>query len=242
MKDTLAEQTPSVESLVAEVADEFLERLHDGRQPEVEDYARRYPQIAAVLRKVLPALDLLRRSAPEDGPSHPDEISDDSGRLGDFRIIREIGRGGMGIVYEAQQISLDRRVALKVLPFAAVLDPKQLQRFKNEARAAASLDHPNIVHVHSVACERGVHYYAMQYIEGQTLAEVVSEGLGARGEGVGDCPDFREAKMGLSPSTGGGDKGRDDRVTGRRGGKVITPTPTDSPPHPVTSSPLAPSP
>jgi hypothetical protein len=95
--------------------------------------------------------------------------------LGDYRILREVGRGGMGVVYEAEQISLNRRVALKVLPFASVLDQKQLQRFKNEARAAASLDHPNIVRVHQIGCERGVHYYAMQYIEGRTLAELIAE-------------------------------------------------------------------
>jgi serine/threonine protein kinase len=97
------------------------------------------------------------------------------GLLGDFRVLREIGRGGMGIVYEAEQVSLGRRVALKVLPFAAALDPKQLQRFKNEAQAAACLHHTNIVPVFGVGCERGVHYYAMQYIEGQTLAQVIAD-------------------------------------------------------------------
>src|SRR5262249_21730746 len=95
--------------------------------------------------------------------------------LGDFRIVRELGRGGMGVVYEAEQISLGRRVALKVLPFAAVLDPKQLQRFKNEAQAAAQVHHTHIVPVFAVGCERGVHYYAMQYIDGQTLAAVIAE-------------------------------------------------------------------
>jgi serine/threonine protein kinase len=73
----------------------------------------------------------------------------------------------MGIVYEAQQISLDRRVALKVLPFAAVLDSRQIARFSHEAKAAAQLLHPNIVSVFSVGVERGVHYYAMQLIDGQ---------------------------------------------------------------------------
>ena len=97
------------------------------------------------------------------------------GILGDFRILRELGRGGMGVVYEAEQISLGRRVALKVLPFAAMLDKQQLARFKNEARAAATLDHPNIVPIYSVGCERGVHYYAMQLIEGRTLAEVIAD-------------------------------------------------------------------
>ncbi len=99
--------------------------------------------------------------------------------------MREIGRGGMGVVYEAQQLSLGRRVALKVFPFAAMLDPRQLQRFKNEAQAAASLDHPNIVSVYSVGCERGVHYYAMKYIDGQTLAEVIGQLAGVRDQGSG---------------------------------------------------------
>ena len=93
--------------------------------------------------------------------------------LGDYELVEEIGRGGMGVVYEAEQMSLHRRVALKMLPFAAVMDSRQLQRFQNEAVAAASLKHPNIVQVYSVGCERGVHYYAMEYVEGQTLAQVI---------------------------------------------------------------------
>ena len=81
----------------------------------------------------------------------------------------------MGTVYEAQQLSMDRRVALKVLPFAALLDDRQLLRFKNEARTAGTLHHPHIVPVYSVGVERGVHYYAMQYIEGPSLAEVLMD-------------------------------------------------------------------
>lgn len=99
----------------------------------------------------------------------------ETGVLGDFRLIREVGRGGMGVVYEAEQISLGRRVALKVLPFAAALDGKQLIRFKNEALAAAQLDHPSIVDVFGVGCERGVHFYAMRFVEGQNLAEVIHD-------------------------------------------------------------------
>jgi eukaryotic-like serine/threonine-protein kinase len=89
----------------------------------------------------------------------------------------------MGVVYVAQQISLNRQVALKVLPFAAAMDPKQLQRFKNEAQAAAHLHHQNIVPVYGVGCERGVHYYAMQYIDGQTLAATI-RGLQGEREGI----------------------------------------------------------
>ncbi|HEY1065570.1 MAG TPA: serine/threonine-protein kinase, partial [Pirellulales bacterium] len=92
---------------------------------------------------------------------------------GDYKVIREIGRGGMGVVYEAEQISLGRRVALKVLPFAAVLDDRQIRRFKNEAQAAAQLHHPHIVPVFAVGCDRGTHYYAMQFIEGRTIADFI---------------------------------------------------------------------
>ncbi len=81
----------------------------------------------------------------------------------------------MGVVYEAEQISLGRQVALKVLPFASTLDAKQLQRFKNEAQAAAHLHHQSIVPVYATGCERGVHYYAMQFIEGQTLATFIAQ-------------------------------------------------------------------
>jgi serine/threonine protein kinase len=125
--------------------------------------------------------------------------------LRDFRIVREIGRGGMGIVYEAEQLSLGRRIALKVLPFAFTLDPRQLRRFQNEARAAAQLHHTNIVPVHYVGCERGVHFYAMQYIEGQTLAEVIDDlrriGRSAeRGARSAATPALRAPRSALSAS------------------------------------------
>ena len=95
--------------------------------------------------------------------------------IGDFRLLREIGRGGMGVVYEALQISLQRRVALKILPFTAGHDEKQIHRFRNEALAAAQVEHPNIVPVYAVGEDNGVHYYAMQLIEGQSLATLLAE-------------------------------------------------------------------
>jgi eukaryotic-like serine/threonine-protein kinase len=168
MTENLPAESLSVEALVSQVVDEFMERLDRGERPVVEDYAGRHPTIANVLRQVLPALELVRFSTPD-----AEAVTSLTGCLGDYCIVREIGRGGMGVVYEAEQISLQRRVALKVLPFAAALDARQLQRFKNEAQAAAHLHHQNIVPVYAVGCERGVHYYAMQYIEGNTLATVI---------------------------------------------------------------------
>jgi serine/threonine protein kinase len=174
---------PSTEARVGQIADEFLDRLNRGEQPDVEDYARRHPSLAVVLKQVLPALLALRTSAsgptPADAP--PAAEPGAAGRLGDFRLIREVGRGGMGVVYEAEQASLDRRVALKVLPLAATMDPRHLKRFHNEARAAAGLHHTSIVPVYSVGCERGVYFYAMQFIDGRTLADVIRELRGPGG-------------------------------------------------------------
>jgi hypothetical protein len=97
------------------------------------------------------------------------------GLLGDFPILREVGRGGMGVVCEARQISLNRGVALKILTLAATMGPRQLQRFQLEAQVAACLHHTNIVPIHAVGCERGMHSYAMQFIEGQNLAAINGE-------------------------------------------------------------------
>jgi serine/threonine protein kinase len=131
------------------------------------------------LAECLDGLDFIRSAAPDlrqaTGPYAQSDAVQPEGPLGDFRIVREVGRGGMGVVYEAEQISLGRRVALKVLPFASTLDSRQLQRFKNEAQAAAHLHHTNIVPVFATGCERGVHYYAMQFIDGHTLASVIAD-------------------------------------------------------------------
>jgi hypothetical protein len=143
----------SSEGTLERLLDELTDRLAAGEVVNPEEYARRYPEHADVLRRCLPAMEAMaglvrsgsrssgRGAAPADVPRTAADV------LGDFRILREVGRGGMGIVYEAVQTSLGRRVALKVLPFAAALDPKQLQRFKNESHAAAQLHHTNIVPV-----------------------------------------------------------------------------------------------
>jgi serine/threonine protein kinase/Tfp pilus assembly protein PilF len=96
-------------------------------------------------------------------------------RLGDFELLREIGRGGMGVVYEARQISLKRRVALKVLPPGLGLTDQAVQRFEREAQAAASLHHTNIVPVYATGEDQGCHYYAMELVEGQSLSQVLDD-------------------------------------------------------------------
>jgi serine/threonine protein kinase/lipopolysaccharide biosynthesis regulator YciM len=178
MSERLESVNGSMDALLGQVADEFTDRINRGERPEVEEYARRYPEMAEVLRQVLPALQVMGSGAsPVESGGAQTATSEAlvSGCLGDFRILREVGRGGMGIVYEAEQVSLRRRVALKMLRYPGVLDPRQLQRFQNEARAAACLHHTNIVPVHYVGCERGVHFYAMQFIDGQTLAALIAQ-------------------------------------------------------------------
>jgi tetratricopeptide (TPR) repeat protein len=162
-----------------QLAEEVNACLEAGREPDVEELKKRYPHLAGQVHDLVGALAVLRQLSAEGlipasagRPLAPETSL--LGCLGDYRILREVGRGGMGVVYEAEQISLARRVALKVLPFASTLDARQLQRFKNEAQAAAQLHHMHIVPVHATGCERGVHFYAMQYVEGQTLAALIS--------------------------------------------------------------------
>src|SRR5262249_51747527 len=147
---------------------EYLTALEAGARPDRQEFLAGHAEIAEALARCLDGLEFVHVVAPQLSQvsrghlvAPATEIQPEA-PLGDFRLVREVGRGGMGVVYEAVQISLGRRVALKVLPFAAAMDAKQLQRFKNEAQAAALLQHPNIVPVHYVGCERGVHFYAMQ--------------------------------------------------------------------------------
>ncbi|MCY2992747.1 MAG: tetratricopeptide repeat protein [Planctomycetota bacterium] len=167
--------TPEQKEHLTEILDRYLSALENGVPPPPEEILAQHPDLAGPLRLYLDRLDALHDVAagfvgpaslvPAGTAPHQDEGK----RLGDYVLLREIGHGGMGVVYEARQVSLDRRVALKVLPFAAVLDSKQTARFKIEAQAAAQLHHPNIVSVFAIGVERGVHYYAMQYIDGQPL-------------------------------------------------------------------------
>lgn len=156
------------DSRVIEISREYLALLEAGKQPEKGPFIERYPELSEVVTECLEGIDLAHSLSQHLTPQVSEMIARP---LGDFKIIREIGRGGMATVYEATQLSLGRRVALKVLPFAASLDECQRQRFQIESQAAANLHHTNIVPVYAVGAERGMHYYAMQLIEGESLAE-----------------------------------------------------------------------
>jgi WD40 repeat protein/serine/threonine protein kinase len=172
----------SGDARVVQALEAYLAALDAGRRPDRAVFLAEHPDCARELAECLDGLEFVHSAAPKlqrvegaaDAPTAEASARGHSeATLGDFRILREIGRGGMGVVYEAEQICLRRRVALKVLPYAAAIDPKQQQRFRIEAQAAAQLHHTNIVPVHAVGCERGVHYYAMQLIDGQSLADAI---------------------------------------------------------------------
>ena len=176
----MPDQTSQSE-LVLELAEEFIHRCRAGEAPLMEDYITRHPGLADQIREVFPAMALMEDIAIND-QSIADRGSESTAHtklqfesIGDYRIIREAGRGGMGIVYEAEQVSLGRHVALKVLPPQLLQDTKQQRRFEREAKAAAKLHHTNIVPVFGVGQHEGIHYYVMQFIQGLGLDDVLEE-------------------------------------------------------------------
>lgn len=187
---------------IEEITEEFLERLKSGEQPSVEEYRGAYPEHADEIASLFPAVLALENLGVEQSARREMAQLDHAAsgaraqRLGDFRVIREIGRGGMGVVYEAVQESLNRRVAVKVLAADFTSSATDRQRFQREAEAAGRLYHTNIVPVFGVGQHGQLHYYVMQYIDGVGLDAVLSalpETLGGRaaaklGDGA-DGPD-----------------------------------------------------
>lgn len=187
---------PMDSTIIDEIAEEFSAAFRRGEAPSVEQFVARYPDAPPELRGLLTSIAMIEglkgpmietsaaRSANEPVPA----------KLGDYTVVREIGRGGMGIVYEAIHESLGRRVALKLLSARLLDDPRQLARFRREARAAAKLRHGNIVPVFGVGRESGHHYYVMDYIDGISLREAIEALAGRR---RADTPPLSE----LPPST-----------------------------------------
>jgi eukaryotic-like serine/threonine-protein kinase len=164
------------------MAEEFLARYRRGERPAFADFASRVPERAGELQQLLSALLMVEGVRPVfeetiGSTIHPGPAGVEAGikQVGDYRIIREIGRGGMGVVYEAEQISLGRCVALKVFAPGSAGSSTHLQRFHREARSAAQLHHTNIVPVFGVGEQDGVYFYAMQFISGQGLDKVLEE-------------------------------------------------------------------
>src|SRR5438045_4260568 len=162
--------------LFNQLADEFAARYRRGERPPLREYVEKYPELADDIRDLFPALVGMEqvkedRQEVETTASMLPPLQ----QLGDFRILREIGRGGMGVVYEAEQLSLGRHVALKVMPRQMLADPQTKWRFQREAKAAARLHHTNIVPVFGVGEHDGLPYYVMQFIPGLGLDQVLKE-------------------------------------------------------------------
>src|SRR5262245_15785158 len=173
----MPESSDGNEELLNRLADEFAARRRAGERPRIEEYCDRHPELAEDIRELFPALLELERVKVDAGPELA-VAADDAPpvtHLGDFHLLREVGRGGMGVVYEAEQVSLGRRVALKLLPESVFRDPTKRRRFEREARAAAKLHHTNIVPVHGFGEHQGTPYYVMQFIPGLGLDAVIDE-------------------------------------------------------------------
>ena len=162
-----------VEDRLDELAAEFVERYRQGESPTIAEYARLYPDLAKEICDLFPTIAQMEglkvQIEQDQQPIRKRGMIAGHvplSKLGDFRIIREIGRGGMGVVYEAEQMSLGRRVAIKALPLLSTSQPELVKRFQREARTAARLHHTNIVPVFGVGEAEGFHYYVMQLIDG----------------------------------------------------------------------------
>src|SRR5215469_14760373 len=164
--------------LLTRLADEFAARYRAGQRPPLQEYIDRYPELADDIRELFPAMVEIEQvredhqEAAVRAAAPPEPVLQ---QLGDFRILREVGKGGMGIVFEAEQVSLGRHVALKVLPKSMLLDVKAKRRFEREAKSAAKLHHTNIVPVFGVGEQDGMPYYVMQFINGLGLDGVLEE-------------------------------------------------------------------
>jgi tetratricopeptide (TPR) repeat protein/serine/threonine protein kinase len=203
------------------LAEEFAERYRRGERPTLTEYADRHPELAERIRRLFPTLAVMEEFGSVGGePTGPYEAvaAAAPARLGEYRILREVGRGGMGVVYEAVQESLGRHVALKVLPGHRLLSPLLLSRFEREAKAAARLHHTNIVPVYGVGEAGGVHFYAMQFIQGQSVEGVLRELRCRRGgsggsaneptrKAAGAAPDPGSAGFSADPASGAGGAG-----------------------------------
>ncbi|MFH1998493.1 MAG: serine/threonine-protein kinase, partial [Planctomycetota bacterium] len=163
------EDDPFQSSLLAEVLERYLQELAEGGSPDQASYLEAYPELAEALQGVFRTIDFVESTSRTFNATQLETNQ----RLGDYRIVREVGRGGMGVVYEAVQLSLDRRVALKVLAPGCFASDHALDRFNREASLAGRLHHPHIVPVYAVGEEQGIHYYAMQFIEGGSLSDLL---------------------------------------------------------------------
>ncbi len=171
------DDSSNADSLLTQALVHFAELQESGQLESRESFLALYPSIEKELEECLKNADQLHQFAVSVRDRSRSELRLDSPlaqrtQLGDYEIIRVVGHGGMGIVYEARQVSLGRRLALKVLHAGSAMDPRALARFHNEIQAAALLAHPHIVHVLDVGKHDGIHFYTMCFIDGISLADL----------------------------------------------------------------------
>ena len=188
--------SPGERDPVELLADEFVSRCRRGESPSVAEYAAKYPQYAGQIEELFPAVAVMEQlrtaeKAKREAALRGARFAAPPEHIGDFDIVQEIGRGGMGIVYEAEQRSLARRVAVKVLPKHVLLLDKHLKRFQCEAQTAAKLRHTNIVPVFGVGDQDGLHYYVMPLVRGVGLDEIIRELRGGGEVSTADSPPRR---------------------------------------------------
>lgn len=159
------------------VVTRFMDEARDGLAPSIDDYARKYPELADELRELLPLVESLEQwGVNKEVECVRGNIPDDFSltEVGDYRIVREIGRGGMGIVFEAAHRETGKQVAIKLLPHRYVADlPRRREHLRREATTIAGLRHRNIVPVYSFGSYQGYRYYVMQLVEGVNLDTVI---------------------------------------------------------------------
>ncbi len=168
---------PDQSNVLEEIVENFTRRIRAGEHPSIAEYQDLHPELKNEIEDLLASVAMIEqlKSNPADPePNRPslDEVSNLK-QIGDYEVIGEIGRGGMGVVFEAIHQSLGRRVAIKVMPTPAHNRQQKLERFKRESQAAARMHHTNIVSVFGVGEGDGFHYYVMDFVDGQTLSEVV---------------------------------------------------------------------
>lgn len=152
-----------------QIFQEYLKARIEGKEISPEELVKRYPEHKEYLLRKIAALDII--PMPSDKDLHADDFS--GRRVGDFRLIRQIGRGGMGSVYLAEQISLKRKVALKFINASIFAKPKNVERFHKEGQAIAKLEHKGIVPVYTVGEYENNFYIAMQYVKGLPLSRLI---------------------------------------------------------------------
>ena len=174
-KDAAAEQESEI---LERIVDEFTKRIRAGEHPAISEYQNQHPNLKDEIEDLLASVAMIEQL--KSNPSQPvpsnrpslDKVSK-LRQIGNYDVVREIGRGGMGVVFEAVHESLGRRVAIKVMPTPLMNGEKYVERFKQESQAAAKLHHTNIVAVFGVGQGDGYHYYVMDLVDGQTLSDVV---------------------------------------------------------------------